>query len=113
MAKSIAFIDEKQEKILKNHWPGKTTFVLKKKNKGTIAIRIPNYKFLNDLLKEINMPLSQTSVNISGEPALNNIKEIIKKFGDKVDLIIDGGSLSKRKPSKIVDLTLKELTRLR
>ena len=113
MAKNIAFIDNKQEKILEKHWPGKTTFVLKKKNKGTIALRIPKYKFLNDLLKKINKPLTQTSVNISGQPALNNIKEIINQFGDKVDLIIDAGNLPKRKPSSIIDLTKNKIILLR
>lgn len=123
MAKNIAFIDEKHEKILKKHWPGSYTFIFKRKkmcelgahkkahlklfgiDKNTIALRISKHKFLNDLLKKINKPLVQTSVNISGNPALNNIKEIIEEFGDKVDLIINGGNLPQKKPSKIIDLT--------
>ena len=113
MAKSVAFIDQKQEEIIKKFWPGKTTFVLKKKNKGTIALRFPKHKFLNDLLKKINKPLAQTSVNISGQPALNNIKEIINQFGDKVDLIIDVSNLPKRKPSSIIDLTKNKIILLR
>lgn len=121
MAKELAEIGKEQEKTLKKHWPGKYTFILKSKKLGyigsspasTIALRIPKHKFLNDLLKKINRPLAQTSANISGRLALNNIKEIIKQFGDKVDLIIDGGNLPKRKPSKIIDLAVKELTRLR
>ena len=115
MAKELAEINSKQEKILKKYWftrpkpaggggPRKYTFVLKAKNK-TIALRIPKHKFLNDLLKKVNKPLAQTSVNISDQPALKNIKEIIKQFGNKVDLIIDGGNLPKKKPSKIIDLT--------
>jgi L-threonylcarbamoyladenylate synthase len=116
MARVLAEIGKNQEKILKKYWPGKHTFVLKSKilnlklltKKETIAIRIPRYKFLNDLLKKINKPLAQTSVNISGEPELKKIKEIIVKFEknkNRPDLIIDGGNLSKSKPSKIIDLT--------
>src|SRR5882672_5112970 len=42
MAREVAEINARQEKILKKRWPGKYTFVLKKKNsKGTIALRIP------------------------------------------------------------------------
>ncbi|TSC95139.1 MAG: YrdC/Sua5 family protein, required for threonylcarbamoyladenosine (t(6)A) formation in tRNA [Parcubacteria group bacterium Licking1014_1] len=137
MAKKLAFIDEpafakatagKQEKILKKYWPGKYTFVLKAKKiearplsnliigkNGTIALRIPKYKFLNDLLKKINKPLAQTSVNISGQPALTKIGDIIEKFARTglTILIIDGGDLPKSKPSKIIDLTSDYLTRLR
>lgn len=114
MAKELAKINEKQEKILKKYWPGKFTFILKKnKNtklygarKDTIAIRIPKYKFLNDLLKKINRPLAQTSVNISGEPSLAKIGDIAEKFNRYKDiLIVNSGNLKKSKPSKIIDLT--------
>ena len=114
MAKELTEINAKQEKVLRAKWPGKYTFVLNKNNgKGTIALRIPKYKFLNDLLKKINKPLVQTSVNISGKPAMTKIKEIIKTFEKENILIIDGGNLKKSKPSRIIDLTLNHLTRLR
>lgn len=112
MAKELAFINERQEEILKRYWPGKYTFVFKRKKgiklygvgKETIALRIPKHKLLNALLKKIDRPLVQTSVNLSGKPALNKIKDIIKEF-EKADLIINAGNLPKRKPSRIVDLT--------
>jgi len=116
MARELADISKDQEKVLKKYWPGKYTFILKIKkiiklygqDKKTIALRIPKYKFLNNLLKKINKPLAQTSVNISGERELKKIKEIIVKFENnknKPDLIINSGNLSKSKPSKIIDLT--------
>ncbi|MEK7658419.1 MAG: L-threonylcarbamoyladenylate synthase [Patescibacteria group bacterium] len=116
MAKEIAEIDARQEKILKKHWPGKYTFILKTAedglplfgvDKNTIAIRIPKYKFLQGLLKKINKPLAQTSVNISGKPPLIKISDIIEQFKKYDILIIDGGNLKKSKPSKIIDLTNK------
>jgi L-threonylcarbamoyladenylate synthase len=116
MANGLAEISEKQEKILKSKWPGKYTFVLNKKDdKGTIALRIPKHKFLNSLLKKINKPLVQTSVNISGEPVLSKISDIIEKFAtsDVAMLMVDGGNLGKRGSSRIIDLTSKSLTRLR
>ncbi|MBI1866386.1 MAG: threonylcarbamoyl-AMP synthase [Candidatus Staskawiczbacteria bacterium] len=122
MAEEIAFISENQKKIIKKHWPGKHTFILKRKSdinlygvqKDTIAIRIPKYKFLNNLLKKINTPLVQTSVNISGEPPLTKIEDIVKEFGrNKNIFIINAGSLKKAKPSKIIDLTGKNKKVLR
>ena len=124
MAKILSLFSKEQEKIIKKKWPGKYTFVLKRKkslklygvDKSTIAIRIPKYKFLNDLLKKINRPLVQTSVNISGQPLLNNINEIVKIFNSQKiqpDLVIDAGKLPKSKPSVIIDLTSKEVKVLR
>ncbi len=123
MAKELAEINKEQEKILTlrrgsgqaRYWPGKYTFVLKRKYgtklygvaKNTIALRIPKYKFLNDLLKKINKPLAQTSVNISGQPPLIKINDILEKFGRKglPILIINTGDLPKNRPSVIIDLT--------
>ncbi len=119
MAKEIAEINEGQEKILKKNWPGKFTFILGfKKNakykisklavgEGTIALRMPKYRLLNDLLNKIDFPLAQTSVNLSGMPPMVKIKEIIGTFENqkiKPDLIFNAGDLSRGKPSQIVEL---------
>ncbi|OGZ64100.1 MAG: threonylcarbamoyl-AMP synthase [Candidatus Staskawiczbacteria bacterium RIFCSPLOWO2_01_FULL_40_39] len=132
MAESLVKVDERQAKILKKFWPGQYTFILKRKktsltnptavgfvrlyglNKKTIAIRIPKHTFLQKLLKKVNRPLAQTSVNISGELPLINIGDIIEKFGsDKNILIISAGDLKKSKPSKITDLTNNTIKTLR
>jgi len=110
MAKKIAEISKKQEAFLKKAWPGALTAVLKsKKNKGTIGIRIPNYKFILTLIDKLNLPLAETSVNISGEPSLIKIKEILRHFEKQKhqpDLVLNAGNLPKSKPSKVLDLTV-------
>lgn len=132
MAREIAEILPEQEKIIKKYWPGKFTFILKLKDKkyrqeqfhrivpmvilnNTVALRMPKYKFLNDLLKKIDRPLAQTSVNISNAPAIYKSREIMRKFGKSnyIDLIIDAGDLKNSKPSKIIDLTNNEINILR
>jgi len=113
MAKSLAEILPSHEKVFKKYWPGKYTFILNKKGRGTIALRIPKYKPLNDLLKKINKPLAQTSVNISGKPELNKIKDIKEKFEKGGVLVFDAGNLPKRMPSAIIDLTKHEITKIR
>lgn len=112
MAKELADINESQEKMLKKYWPGKHTFVLKSKNR-TIALRIPKYKFLNDLLSKIDKPLAQTSVNISSSPPLYKISDIIEQFAKHDILFIDAGNLKKQKPSKITDLSKNKTKILR
>ncbi len=118
MAKALAFINKEQEKFLKKVWPGKVTVVLKRKktklfgvDKKTIGLRVPNYKFINQLLMIINSPLIGTSANISGEPASTKIKEVLKQFEDQEyqpDFVLNVGNLAKGRPSVIIDLTEKE-----
>src|SRR3989344_5377096 len=114
MAKGLALVDDFSNKFLKRFWPGKYTFVLKRSkiklyglHKDSVGLRVPKYKPLNDLINKINRPLVQTSVNISGNEPLNNIKEILKEFGNdkRVSLIVNAGNLKKPKPSKVIDLS--------
>jgi len=117
MAKKIAKIDKKQEKFLKIVWPGRVTAVLRRKRseiklygvaKDTIALRIPNFKLVNLLLKELNRPLVGTSANVSGKPASGNLEKVLNQFKERKyqpDLIIDAGPLL-GKPSKVIDLTV-------
>lgn len=115
MAHDLAEISAGQEKIIKKYWPGKYTFVLARKDrKGTIALRMPKYKFLNNLLKKINKPLAQTSVNISGQTPLRSPHDIMGQFQKYKDLLfIDEGNLPKAKPSSIMDLTKSNIKIIR
>ncbi|MEK7519295.1 MAG: L-threonylcarbamoyladenylate synthase [Patescibacteria group bacterium] len=123
-AKKLAHIDEKQENFLKKVWPGKLTIVLKRKkgykiygvDKNTIALRIPKYPLLFEIMKMVNRPLTGTSANISGKPSSTKIKQVISQFGKEKnlpDLILDAGNLKRAKPSSIIDLTKKKLKILR
>ncbi len=123
-AKKLAKINKKQERFLKSVWPGKVTVVFKRKrgvklygvDKKTIALRVPDYKLVNVLLKKLNKPLTGTSANISGKPASGNIKDVLNQLRNKKlkpDLIIDAGNLPKSKPSKVIDLTVFPLKILR
>ena len=117
MAKKIAKIDKKQEEFLKLIWPGKVTVILKRKKtkiklygvgKKTIALRIPDFKLINFLLKELNKPLVGTSANISGKPSSGILGKVLQQFkGNKYqpDLIVNAGRLS-NKASTVIDLTI-------
>jgi len=109
MAKKIARIDKEQELFLKKVWPGKLTAVLKSKKGGTVGLRIPDYKFINQLLLETGRPLTGTSANISGIPGSTKIKEVVSQFQgrkNQPDLIINAGNLKKSQTSTVVDLTV-------
>ncbi len=122
MAKDFAVIEKKQEEFLRKVWPGNVTVVLKSRNNlpemvleknKTIGLRVPDYKPLNNLLNRLNIPLGQTSVNLAGEPPLNNASDIMKEFTDQEsqpDLIVDGGELTSAEPSTVVGIINNKLT---
>jgi len=117
MAKKIACIDSRVEKILKRIWPGPITIILRKKdivpniltaNSETIGVRIPSFGFINDLMRSIDFPITATSANISGEKDLLFPKDILSKFSESKnspDIFIDAGKIKNPEPSTIIDLT--------
>lgn len=92
---------------LERYWPGPLTVVTTVKSGGTLAFRLPKDLFLQDIVSHMESPLYSTSVNITGEKHLWKISEIIEKFEDSVDLIVDGGDYEDRIPSTVIDITCK------
>ncbi|MDD5606383.1 MAG: L-threonylcarbamoyladenylate synthase [Candidatus Pacebacteria bacterium] len=104
MAEQLALINKKQKAFLEKIWPGKITVILNRKNSSeTIALRMPDYPLLNQLLKKYNKPLTGTSANISGKGSLTKIKEVRKQI-KQADLIVDVGDLPDSFPSTIISL---------
>lgn len=117
MARRVAYIDLRTEKILSALWPGPVTVVLPRKDiipsivsggKNTIGIRIPNSEFVKTLFSLIDFPITSTSVNISGKEPLRKADEINEAFENekyRPDLIIDASVLPEAKASTVIDLT--------
>lgn len=94
-------------------WPGPLTAVVRDKNGATTAFRAPDDDFLQSLLQSLQQPLYSTSVNLAGQPPLQDIHEIIQTFYGKVEVIIDGGELKGGLPSTLLDITGKSWKILR
>lgn len=109
--KKYAIIDEDAEKLVREFMPGPLTLVVKKREKGTIAFRISSNEIAFSIAKKFKKPIIATSANISGLGDNYEIKKIREIFEDKVDLIIDGGNLRKRKPSTIYDVENRKILR--
>jgi tRNA threonylcarbamoyl adenosine modification protein (Sua5/YciO/YrdC/YwlC family) len=97
---------------LLNLLPGKFTFLFRAspeidgrllKQSGKIGIRLPGLLPLLQLIEKIGLPLVSTSVNRSGQPALNDPAQISSEFPG-IDLLIDGGILPLSNGSTVVDL---------
>lgn len=112
--KYVEGITEEIQNIAKKYWPGALTIIFKKKKgvydyltcgKDTIGIRVPYDKEIQDILKSVDFPLAQTSCNISGEMPYNSADVIREKFGNDIDLIVDGGEVKEGTSSTVIDVT--------
>lgn len=111
-----------EEKIIGKFFPGALTIVLEKNNKipsavtanlDTIGVRIPDNKFLIELIKTIGSPIVATSLNLSGEESKTSIQNIPDEIKQNVDLIVDGGETKIGKASTIVKVENNEIEILR
>jgi len=62
------------------------------------------------IVKEIDIPIITTSVNISSERHMTSLKDLNKGIKSKVDFIIYLGRLN-NKPSKIINLITDQITK--
>ena len=94
--------------------PGGLTIVLSKAKSvpdmvtgggETVAVRIPAHPVPLALVKGLGAPIVGTSANVSGRPSALTADEVHSQFGDKIDLVIDGGRCGEGKESTIIDIT--------
>ena len=113
--KSIARIEEREEKIIQAFMPGPITLILVKGsdlpeyvNEGSIEIgvRMATSKVLEELIKKIGSPICVSSANKSGEPTCTTIDEISRTFPD-LDGILEGEVIY-GESSTIINCTLKD-----
>jgi len=97
-----------------NFLPGALTIVLHKSNSIpdiitaggiTVAVRIPAHPIPVALVEGVGAPIVGTSANLSGKPSTLTADEVYSQFGDRIDLVIDGGRCPGGRESTIVDVT--------
>jgi len=94
--------------------PGALTVVLPKSESVSdivaaggkmVAVRIPAHPVPVALAKGLGTPIVGTSANLSGKPSALTAAEVCAQFGDKIDLVIDGGRCPGGIESTVVDVT--------
>ena len=116
MLKTYADItSERYLDFLLSIWPNPVSVILKLKPKyqkilqsETGAFRIPNHRFCNKLVSEINMPLISTSVNRTGKEPMNDPSVIVQEFAKEVDGIFYSEKKSFFEASTLINLSEDE-----
>jgi len=106
-------IDNSTFRMLKKHLPGPFTFILPASKlvpkilhhkKATIGIRVPDNNICRFLLEDLGNPIITTSLPGEMVEEYTNPEIIFEKFGNLVDIVIDGG-IGGIIPSTVVDCT--------
>ncbi|MFI3248848.1 MAG: L-threonylcarbamoyladenylate synthase [Rikenellaceae bacterium] len=71
---------------------------------GTLAIRIPDHEFCQEVIRRLGRPLVSTSANISGEATPKRLDDICKEIVEGVDYIVSPKLEGKptKQPSSII-----------
>lgn len=104
------------ERIAQAYWPGPVTVVTHVSAGGalpegivrednTIAFRVTNHPFAQELSAELGRPIVSTSANVAAEESPYDSDAVQKMFANNAaqpDIFIDGGALPHHAPSTII-----------
>ena len=100
------------DSLLQHFWPGPLTCIFDSKpglpspllgEGGTIGVRCPGSGVLRSILCATG-PLTGTSANRAGFPALSHPQDVVREFGEEIDLVLDSGPSPGGKSSTLLSL---------
>jgi L-threonylcarbamoyladenylate synthase len=107
-------VSEVAERMMHRFWPGPLSLIFKaapivparvRGAGGTVALRCPKDTLCLRLLDRIGGPVVSSSANLSGQRPAETAEEVVRIFGNQLDLVIDGGPRHGGMPSTLVDVT--------
>jgi L-threonylcarbamoyladenylate synthase len=87
-------------RLMEKFWPGPLTLIFQAKlnlpalltaNTSTVGVRESSHPVARQLVRAFGRPITATSANISGRNAAISAHEVKAQFGNKIDLVFDGG----------------------
>jgi L-threonylcarbamoyladenylate synthase len=100
------------DELAKQFWPGALTIIGKATGQlpseltsgtKTVGVRLPDDDRVCTLVSACGGALTATSANSAGELPARTAEEVAKYFGERIDLIVDGGETKTDQPSTVVD----------
>ena len=107
-------VGEVAERLIARHWPGPLSLIFRaapivpprvRGAGGTVALRCPNDTLCQRLLERIGGPVVSSSANLSGQPPAQSADEVLRIFGNQLDLVLDGGPRRGGLASTLVDVS--------
>ena len=97
MIESVAFVSDDARKIINKFVPGALTLIFNKRDeiddfvtngKKTIGIRVPDDKWILDLITKLNEPILVTSANLSDTGSLLKWEDVYNQLNGRIDGIV-------------------------
>ncbi len=79
----------------------------------TVGVRLPDDDKVRSLVRKCGGILTATSANPSAAPPARTAAEVHGYFGDRIDLIIDGGPAKTDQPSTVIDISGSDIELIR
>jgi L-threonylcarbamoyladenylate synthase len=101
-------------RLVARYWPGALTLIVRRSaripaivsgGRDTAALRVPGHPLPRALVRALGVPLVGTSANTHGRHAPVTAQHAVYDFGDRVDLVIDGGPAPLGRESTVLDVT--------
>lgn len=114
VAASLAELSAAAEALARAHWPGPLTLVARAKGElhpallmdGKVALRVPGPSLAQTLVARFGRPLTATSANPTGAPAVASTSALDPQLRGAVDFVLEGESHG-GPPSTFVDVSVE------
>jgi L-threonylcarbamoyladenylate synthase len=121
-AENIAYTNELYYKLADRFMPGPLTVIMPKKDiipdsvtagLDSVAVRCPENKIANKLIRLSGVPIAAPSANRSGMPSPTTAQHVYKDMDGIIPMILDGGACEVGVESTVISITDSSITVLR
>jgi L-threonylcarbamoyladenylate synthase len=111
----VTHIPPAAETIMAAFWPGRVTIVFEATDilppiltarTGKIGVRLPGHPVASALVKHVQVPITGTSANLSGQPGCQRLQDLDLRVAGQLNLVLDAGALKGGIGSTVVDVTV-------
>jgi L-threonylcarbamoyladenylate synthase len=102
-------------RLAETFWPGPLTMLIAAPaslapqvaaGTGRVGVRVPDNPVARAVCQAVGRPITATSANLTDEPATSDPDVVENTLGDRIELLIDGGTTRGGPASTIVDVTV-------
>lgn len=118
----VSDFPEKAKMLAEKFWSGPLTMIMPKGNAipdevsaglDTVAIRLPEHKTAQAVIKAAGVPLAAPSANLSGSPSPTTAQHVLNDLGDRIEAVVDGGECRVGLESTVITLATEKPRLLR
>lgn len=109
----VSDFPEKAKKLAEKFWSGPLTMIMPKGKAipdevsaglDTVAIRFPEHKTAQAIIRAAGVPLAAPSANLSGSPSPTSAKHVMRDLNGRIDAVVDGGECRVGLESTVITL---------